>query len=125
MEYFYIPLVRQRKVLKLTVKPDNLRLQIVRLSSEMLEESFLQMMGFGAREADKAGNALCREMGDESLTVLYLTLLCTFCLRYILQANLPPYLVSVSFKPHCFWIWHFVSISFTTFRSEPERFSEE
>lgn len=119
------PFVGQRKVLKLVVKPDSLTICYLRLSSETLEESFLQRMGFGAREADKDGNTLCREMVYESLTVLYLTLLCTFWLQYILQANLLPYLVSVSFKPHCFWIWNFFLISFTTFRSEPESFSED
>lgn len=47
----------------------------------MLEESILQRTGFAARKADReVENALCGEMGDENLALLYLTLLHTFCL---------------------------------------------
>lgn len=57
------PFVRQIPLLKLTVKLDNLRLHILRLRSEMLEESVLQRMGFVARKADRRDdNALRREM---------------------------------------------------------------
>jgi len=84
MEYYYVPFARQNS-LKLTVKLDNLRLRILRLYLEMLEENVLQRTGFIARKADReVDNTVFREMGDENLTILYLTLLCTFCLLYTL-----------------------------------------
>lgn len=75
------PFGRQRNLLKLTVKLNNLRLHILRLCSAMLEENILQRAGFAARKADREDeNALCGEIGDENLALLYLTLLCTSCL---------------------------------------------
>lgn len=63
------------------MKLDNLRLHILRLYSVMLEESILQRTGFVARKVDREDeNALCGEMGDENLALLYLTFLHTSCL---------------------------------------------
>lgn len=114
------PFGRQRNLLKLTVKLDNLRLHILRLYSAMLEESILQRTGFAARKADREVKMHC--VGKWGMRIwLYFILhfyirpvYCRFCDLICLL-----YLLSLLLTPHCFWIWHFLLVCFTTLLSQP------
>lgn len=116
------PFARQRNLLKLTVKLDNLRLHILRLYSAMLEESILQRTGFVARKADE--NALCGEMRAENLSLLHLTLLHTPVYWRFFNLLCLLYLLSGLLKLHCFWIWHFLLLCFAALLSQPQPFSD-
>lgn len=87
------PFARQRSLLKLTVKLDNLRLHILRLYSAVLEESVLQRTVFVARKADREDeNALCGKMGDENLAFLHFYIPPVYC-RFWNLIRLPIYCV--------------------------------